>query len=331
MHLTGALLDGSDLLRAYVRGARAGNTQRAYAAQWQQFATWCGRQGVSALPADPRLVAEYLAVRAQAGVAVASINVTLAAVCFMHKMSGLSFARTDPILTLVLDGIRRQHVGLQRQAEPLTGRLLGEVLAHLGAEAADLRDAALLCLLYAFALRASEIVALDWQQLGSGRGWLAVAADKIEIVLLGSKACQQRAQHVAIPVAANPRVLAALLRWIDHAQIAPGEPIVRPLARGGTIRTSRLDAASVSGIVKRVMARHLQQVGHDVGDAVRQARRFSGHSGRVGLYVSASEAGVPAQHIAALARHKSLAMALRYTRQAELLRCAPHARVGVGV
>ena len=37
------------------------------------------------------------------------------------------------------------------------------------------------------------------------------------------------------------------------------------------------------------------------------------------------------QHIAALARHKSLAMALRYTRQAELLRCAPHAQVGVGV
>jgi site-specific recombinase XerD len=162
LHLTGALLDGSDLLRAYMRGARAGSTQRAYATQWQQFATWCGGHGVSALPADPRLVAEYLAVRAQAGVSVASINVMLAAVCFMHKMSGLSFARTHPILMLAVDGMRRQHVGLQRQAEPLTGRLLVEVLAHLGAEPADLRDAALLSLLYAFALRASEIVALDW-------------------------------------------------------------------------------------------------------------------------------------------------------------------------
>src|SRR5438477_3419697 len=105
LHLTGALLDGSDLHRAYVRDARAGSTQRAYAAQWQQFATWCGRQGMSALPADPRLVAEYLAGRAQAGVAVASINVMLAAVCFMHKTSGFSFARTHPILMLVLDGI----------------------------------------------------------------------------------------------------------------------------------------------------------------------------------------------------------------------------------
>src|SRR5438045_8181558 len=146
LHLTDTLLDGSDLLRAYVRDARAGSTQRAYAAQWQQFATWCGRQGMSALPADPRLVAEYLAVRAQAGVAVASINVMLSAVCFMHKTSGLSFARTHPILMLAVDGIRRRHAGLQRQAEPLTGRLLGEVLAQLGEEPADLRDAALLSL-----------------------------------------------------------------------------------------------------------------------------------------------------------------------------------------
>ena len=163
MHLTGPLLDGSDVLRAYVRGARAGSTQRAYAAQWQQFATWCGGQGVSALLADPRLVAEYLAVRAQAGVAVASINLMLAAVCFMHKMSGFGFARTDPILMLVLDGIRREHVGLQRQAEPLTGRLLGEVLAQLGEEPADVRDAALLCLLYAFALRPPK----SWRSTGS--------------------------------------------------------------------------------------------------------------------------------------------------------------------
>src|SRR5438128_5799177 len=166
----------------------------------------------------------------------------LAAVCFMHKTSGLNFARTHSILMLVLDGIRRQHVRLQRQAEPLTGRLLAEVLAGLDEGPIDLRDAARLSLLYAFALRASEVVALDWQQLGSGRGWVALAADRVKIVLLGSKACQQRAQHVAIPTAANPRMLAALRRWIDYAQIKSGEPLVRPLTRGGTIRGSRLDA-----------------------------------------------------------------------------------------
>ena len=58
---------------------------------------------------------------------------------------------------------------------------------------------------------------------------------------------------------------------------------------------------------------------------LHEAGRFSGHSGRVGLYVSATEAGVPAQHIAALARHKSMAIVLRYAQQADLLACSPHA------
>jgi site-specific recombinase XerC len=329
--LTSAFFNGSELLRSYVRQARAGNTQRAYQAQWQQFAAWCEQRRTSALPADPPLVAEYLAERAQLGSAVGSIDVMLAAVGFMHQMSGFTFARRHPILKLVLDGIRRQHVAQQPQAAPLTGRLLSQVLAGLGDGAIDRRNAALLSLLYAFALRASEVVALDWLQRGDGQGWLSFGADRLEIVLLGSKACQQRAQQVAIPAAANPRVLTALQRWIDLAQVAPGEPLVRPVARGGSVRRSRLDTASVSGIIKRVMACHLQQTGVSPVEAAQHARRFSGHSGRIGLYVAAAEAGVPAQHIAALARHCSMTVALRYTRQAELLRCSPHARPGVGV
>jgi integrase len=329
--LNGALGNGSELLRSYVRRARAGNTQRAYGAQWQQFTAWCEGREVSALPADPSLVAEYLAERAQSGAALGSIDVMLAGVSFMHAMSGLAFARSHPLLRLVLEGIRRQHVAQQRQAAPLTGRLLAEVLAGLGDGAVDRRDAALLSLSYAFALRASEVVALDWLHRGNGQGWLSLGADRLEITLLGSKACQRQVQHVAIPLTANPGILAALMRWIDCARILPGQPLIQPVTRGGSVRSSRLDCTSVSGVIKRVIARHLRQAGATVDEAARHARRFTGHSGRVGLYVSASEAGVPAQHIAALARHRSMAVALRYTRQAELLRCAPHARPGVGV
>jgi site-specific recombinase XerD len=152
-----ALFSGSDLVCAYAHQARAGNTHRSYTAQWQQFLTWCGRTGAIALPADPRLVAEYVAQRARAGSAVASIDVMLAAIGFMHKKGGVDFARHDPTLTLVLDGIRRAHVRLQQQAQPLTGTLLAEVLANIGDEPRDLRDAALLSLLYGFAARAAEL------------------------------------------------------------------------------------------------------------------------------------------------------------------------------
>jgi hypothetical protein len=153
----------------------------------------------------------------------------------------------------------------------------------------------------------------------------------MEMVLLGSKSSQLRAQHIAIPAAPNPLMATALQRWAERAQVRPGEPYLRALVRGGTVRNDRLGATSVSGIVKRAIARHLQRAGYGRTEADQQARRFSSHSGRVGLYVAASEAGVPAQHIAALARHTSMAMALRYTRKADLLRCSPHTRPGVGV
>ena len=65
--------------------------------------------------------------------------------------------------------------------------------------------------------------------------------------------------------------------------------------------------------------------------AVLQANLYSGHSGRVGLYVSASEAGVAPQTLAALARHVSLAMVRRYADRADMLKCAPHRAAGVGV
>ena len=57
--------------------------------------------------------------------------------------------------------------------------------------------------------------------------------------------------------------------------------------------------------------------------AEEEAKKFSGHSGRVGMYTAASEAGVPIEAVAALARHKSLHVAQKYARHADQLRRAP--------
>jgi hypothetical protein len=101
--------------------------------------------------------------------------------------------------------------------------------------------------------------------------------------------------------------------------------------RGGSIGAGRLHAGNVGSIIKRAMARHFQRMGLPAEDAVAQAKLFSGHSGRVGMYVTASEAGVGLQPLAALARHASLAIARRYSEQADMLKCAPHKAPGVGV
>jgi integrase len=276
------------------------------------------------------MVAAYLAQRAQAGAAVASIEVAVAAIAFAHRTEGYVLERAHPALSLVLDGIRREHARVQQQAQPLTAGLLGDVLAGSSIAPVERRDAALLALLYVFALRPSEVVGLDWGRHGSGRGWLSIDSDRAQMVLLGSKA-STAPEVIAIPSAAIPRALEAVRIWIELAGIAVGEPFLRPLTRAGGIRAERLHVGSVSGIVKRALLRHFLGIGMAIDAAYSEAHRFSGHSGRVGFYVSATEAGVPPQHIAAVARHGSLAMARRYARRAELIKCAPHLAPGVGV
>jgi len=79
------------------------------------------------------------------------------------------------------------------------------------------------------------------------------------------------------------------------------------------------------------MARHFQRMGLTTEAAVVRAKEFSGHSSQVGMYVSACEAGVAPQKVAALARHASLPMVRRYAAQADMMSNAPHRTPGVGV
>ena len=140
-------------MRHYLRAARSLNTRRCYATQWRQFESWCLANRALSLPAEPELVAAYLAERAQGGAALASINVMIAAIAFAQAVRGHRFDRHHPALVLVLQGIRRQHARLQRQAEPLRGSMLVALLGARPRDPGEVRDAALL---YTFALRASE-------------------------------------------------------------------------------------------------------------------------------------------------------------------------------
>jgi site-specific recombinase XerC len=314
----------AELLSYYASKARAANTARTYRTQWQHFRSWCGANSRPFTPAAPETIALYLAERAQSGAAISTIAVALAAIRFAHDQAGAIMQRDDPLLRLVVDGIRREHVRPQRQAEPLRQTLLDEILSCSGATAPERRGAALLALLFVFALRASEAVALDWMRVGDGRGWLRIDGDVVEVGLCGSKGASQAVERVAVPTHSCQQAVTAIRKWGDLAQIAEGQPILRALARGGSVRPERLHAHSISSIVKRTVAQHLQSAGTSAEEAQVVAARFSGHSGRVGLYVSATEAGVPAQRIAALARHKSLSMALRYAQRANLLALSPH-------
>src|SRR5438045_3070357 len=93
-------LQVSEALRPYVLQARAENTWRAYASQWDQFVTWCKARQAQSLPANPETIAHYMVERVQAGAALASLDVMLAAIRFAHTAAGLPAPANGPTLGL---------------------------------------------------------------------------------------------------------------------------------------------------------------------------------------------------------------------------------------
>ena len=135
-----------------------------------------------------------------------------------------------------------------RKAQPLELEPLARLLEPIDtATLAGLRDRAMLLLGFAAALRRSELVALDVEDLhfDAARGLL--------VTIRRSKADQeQEGAQVAVPYAQEPDRCAvrALRRYLDAAGIHRG-PVFRQLRRGDNLTDRRLSDQSVALIVKR--------------------------------------------------------------------------------
>jgi integrase len=137
------------------------------------------------------------------------------------------------------------------------------------------RDRALL-LGFAGALRRSELVALDVEDLSARQEGLAV-------LIARSKTDQERGSGAVIAIPRVPHSpycpVQAVLDWRLVAGITTGS-LFRRLHGGDRVETFRLTAQSVALIVKRLAAK----VDLDVA-------RYSGHSLRSGFLTSAARAG----------------------------------------
>ena len=202
-----------------------------------------------------------------------------------------------------MSGIRREH-GTRplRKAAPLELDPLARLLEPIDtATLAGQRDRALLLLGFAAALRRSELVALDVEdlELDPARG--------LKIVIRKSKSDQDQAgTQVAVPYARarNRCAVRALHAWLEAASIHHG-PVFRQMRRGDKLTNRRLTDQSVALIVKR-----RAQAG-GVSPTF-----LSGHSLRAGYATAAAAAGIEERKIANVTRHKNLPVLRGYIRAA---------------
>jgi site-specific recombinase XerD len=204
--------------RDYARAALAERTREAYARAWETFEAWCAERQLQALPAEPETVAVWMAALADGDdtrkpLARSSINQAFSAVIMRHRDAGVAFDRKHPAIARVWKGIsnttaRKETVS---KAKPLLAEDLRTLLEGLSQDsAAEARDAALLALGWAAALRRSELVSLDWQKLGAGGGFVCVDERGIVVTLMASKASQDQAESIVVPRQNMPKACQAL-------------------------------------------------------------------------------------------------------------------------
>jgi integrase len=315
--------------RDYARNARSENTQKAYDADWRQFASWLRRQGLDPLPPDPQTVGLYLAACVEGAdsagarnigaggrppLSVSSLERRLSGICWRYRQLGRLLDTGDPHIATVLAGIRRAHARPPVQKEAIFADELLAMLATLPNDLRGLRDRAILALGFAGGLRRSEIVGLDCgpDQTDDGTGWIEiVGAEQNGGGLLLTLNGKTGWREVEIGRGSSPHTcpVAMLEIWLGLGRIGSG-PVFRPIARkNGGVSAARLSDKHVARLVQKTAL--AAGVRGDLSEGERK-RAFSGHSLRAGL---ASSARIEEAHVQKHLGHASPEMTRRYQRK----------------
>jgi integrase len=189
-----AALDAAQVL---AQKAAAPATLRAYRADWRHYAAWCAQAGFTPVPTDPATVGAYLASLAETH-APSTIRRRLSAIGKMHRFNDLPWNPAHRAIQGPLQGLLRTHRRPARKAAALTVEMLRQLLATCDDSARGRRDRALLLLGFAGALRRSELVALQVEDVVPTAGGLRLRVGRAKTDQTGQGA------EIGIPRGKHP-------------------------------------------------------------------------------------------------------------------------------
>ncbi|KFL28873.1 integrase [Devosia sp. 17-2-E-8] len=242
--------------------------------------------------------------------AVATISRMLSALSKAHRSAGHTDPTKEEIVRATMAGVRRINGSAQRQARPILRDELFAMLDRLGDRPKDIRDRAILLLGFSTAMRRSELVALDVEDVEASTRGLTVTVRR-------SKTDQEgHGRLIAIPPGRTRHCpVKALAEWTAFAQLQSG-PIFRGVDKHGHILDHRISGEAVSLVIKTRM----EAAGYDPNG-------FSGHSLRCGFVTATALAGAASHKIRETTGHKSEASMARYLRQVDIFDDPAVARV----
>ncbi len=294
-----------DAARALGRKAAAPATLRAYKADWTHYAAWCAAHGFAPVPAAPATVGAYLASLKDSH-APTTVRRRLSAIGKMHRFNDLPRNPGHRDIQEPLQGLLRERGRAVRKAAALTLAMLRRLVATCDASSRGRRDRALLLIGFAGALRRSELVALQVEDVVAAQNGLRlrIRRGKTDRTGEGAELGLPRGRH------AETCPVRAFEAWQAVAKRRAG-PLFRRVSTGDTIG----DTALHPDAVRRILAHRAGMAGL----SVEGFERLSAHALRVGFITEAYDKGVRDEDIMRHTRHRDLRTMRGYVQRAGLV------------
>lgn len=283
----------------YLAACWSDSTRRCYTGDLRDYLRWGGT-----FPATPELIVAYVSDRAKT-LKVQTLSRRLTGIGMAHAIQGHPDPTKAVVIKKLLRGIKRVHGVAQRQAQPITLGDLQRMFDHVGS-LTRVRDRALLMLGFSAALRRSEVVSLNVEDLNFIEAGLTLRLRRSKTDQFG------KTRLIGVPYGTGEACTVLAVRaWLQQSGLKSGPLFCRLLKSGRT--GARLSDQSVSLIIK--------QYAVSVG---LPADRISGHSLRSGFVTSAVRAGASLVSIQRQTGHASLDMLARYIRELDPFLCNAH-------
>lgn len=299
-------LKQSSFMEAIKEAARSENTRVAYEKSWNCFSAWC--QGMDLVPHEAQAedIVKFLIAMAQEGstggrpLSLNTLRLYRSGLNDQWRRIGSPSPGSDSIVDEALQGLARVLGDTPRRVKALREHQISAMLKSCSEGLHGLRDAAVLSLGFAAALRRSELCGLRLEDIE------CKGAEGIVLHLRKSKTDPHGAgQKVAVIQGNSIKPIAHVDHWLRAANIEEGY-LFQTLRRGGIASGRPLDSGDVARIVKR----HARLIGLD-------PREYSGHSLRAGFVTCAAAHHARIDKIMEVTRHKSAETVLKYIRDEE--------------
>ena len=317
-----------DKLNGSAESRRAESTRKSYFKDWLFYIEYLKGRGVSEKDDEkvfsPLWIAMYLQSQHEKGLAPTTIARRRASIAHKYRqVSGDEGLKNNPAhhpsVASVMEGIERASRAkgwMKTKKRPLFSGMILHWASKLGKSDRELRDLSLICMLFATAMRRSELSRLRWEDIQERKN------GGLRILIRNAKGDRKgKGQYITLKSDDHLPTIKSFKKWKKFCEKSGVNTrigcVFRGINRHGTLSPRGLSGVAIAGVVKLAVEPYIRDFevfrkDFESDEAYEEALKaaimeYSGHSSRRGFLTEAAESGKSPFLIKKHGRHASMA------------------------